>query len=47
MATSILRVIRSAKLQEAGWAVGKDRVHIWRREGLKVPQKQRPVGGCG
>lgn len=29
------------KLQEAGWPVGKDRVErIWRREGLKVPQKQ-------
>jgi putative transposase len=33
------------KLQEAGWQVGKDRVQrIWRREGLKVPQKQRPRG---
>ena len=32
-------------LQEAGWHVGKDRVQrIWRREGLKVPQKQRPRG---
>ena len=31
------------KLREAGWPVGKDRVQrIWRREGLKVPQKQRP-----
>jgi len=30
-------------LQEAGWQVGKDRVQrIWRREGLKVPQKQKP-----
>ena len=30
-------------LQEAGWNVGKDRVdRIWRREGLKVPQKQKP-----
>jgi putative transposase len=30
-------------LQSAGWHVGKDRVQrIWRREGLKVPQKQRP-----
>jgi putative transposase len=29
-------------LREAGWRVGKDRVQcIWRREGLKVPQKQR------
>lgn len=35
----------TAKLQEAGWHVGKDRVQrIWRREGLKVPQKQRPRG---
>jgi putative transposase len=35
----------TAKLREAGWAVGKDRVQrIWRREGLKVPQKQRPRG---
>jgi len=33
------------KLQEAGWRVGRDRVEkIWRREGLKVPQKQRPRG---
>ena len=32
-------------LQSAGWPVGKDRVQrIWRREGLKVPQKQRPRG---
>ena len=32
-------------LQEAGWNVGKDRVErIWRREGLKVPQKQKPRG---
>ncbi len=30
-------------LQEAGWSVGVDRVlRIWRREGLKVPSKQRP-----
>ena len=30
---------------EAGWTVGKDRVErIWRREGLKVPQKQKPRG---
>ena len=35
----------TALLQDAGWAVGKDRVQrIWRREGLKVPQKQRPRG---
>src|ERR1039457_2900331 len=32
-------------LRNAGWPVGKDRVQrIWRREGLKVPQKQRPRG---
>ena len=32
-------------LQSAGWPVGKDRVQrIWRREGLKVPQKQRARG---
>jgi transposase InsO family protein len=32
-------------LQGAGWPVGKDRVQrIWRREGLKVPQKQRARG---
>ena len=30
-------------LQRAGWQAGRDRVErIWRREGLKVPQKQRP-----
>jgi putative transposase len=35
----------TALLQEAGWHVGKDRVQrIWRREGLKVPQEQRPRG---
>ena len=33
----------TAVLQKAGWQVGKDRVQrIWRREGLKVPQKHRP-----
>ena len=32
-------------LDDAGWDVGCDRVQrIWRREGLKVPQKQRPRG---
>ena len=47
----------TALLKRAGWKVGKDRVErIWRREGLKVPQKQKPrgrlcsttghVGGC-
>ena len=35
----------TALLREAGWQVGKDRVQcIWRREGLKVPQKQRRRG---
>ena len=35
----------TALLQQAGWQVGKDRVQrIWRREGLKAPQKQRPRG---
>jgi transposase InsO family protein len=33
----------TALLQMAGWRVGRDRVEqIWRREGLKVPKKQRP-----
>jgi putative transposase len=33
------------ELREAGWNVGKDRVErIWCREGLKVPQKQKPRG---
>lgn len=32
-------------LRQAGWNVGKDRVErIWRREGLKVSQKQKPRG---
>jgi putative transposase len=37
---------RIAKLlAEAGWQVSTDRVQrIWRREGLKVPQKQKPRG---
>ena len=35
----------TALLRGAGWQVGKDRVErIWRREGLKVPQKQKPRG---
>jgi putative transposase len=35
----------TALLNQAGWLVGKDRVQrIWRREGLKVPQKQPPRG---
>jgi len=35
----------TALLKQAGWPVGKDRVErIWRREGLKVPQKQRARG---
>ena len=33
----------TAMLQRSGWQAGRDRVErIWRREGLKVPQKQRP-----
>ena len=33
----------TALLRSGGWQVGKDRVQrIWRREGLNVPQKQRP-----
>jgi transposase InsO family protein len=32
-------------LQCAGWNVGRDRVQrIWRREGLRVPEKQKPRG---
>ena len=35
----------TALLRTGGWRVGKDRVQrIWRREGLKVPLKQRPRG---
>ena len=35
----------TVELGKAGGCVGKDRVQrIWRREGLKVPQKQRPRG---
>jgi putative transposase len=35
----------TALLRRAGWQVGKDRVErIWRREGLKVPQKQKARG---
>ena len=35
----------TALLKKAGWQVGHDRVErIWRREGLKVPQKQKPRG---
>jgi transposase InsO family protein len=35
----------TALLRTGGWRVGKDRVQrIWRREGLKVPRKQRPRG---
>ena len=33
----------TALLRMGGWQVGKDRVQrIWRREGLKIPAKQRP-----
>ncbi len=35
----------TALLQRVGWHVGKDRIErIWRREGLKVPQKQKARG---
>jgi len=35
----------TALLNDAGWDVGTDRVQrIWRREGLKVPKKQKPRG---
>jgi putative transposase len=35
----------TALLQRDGWQVGKDRVErIWRREGLKVPKRQKPRG---
>jgi len=35
----------TALLKRAGWKIGKDRVErIWRREGLKVPQMQKPRG---
>lgn len=35
----------TVELHKAGWQVGKDLVQrIWRRAGLKVPQKQRPRG---
>ncbi|WP_408833527.1 IS3 family transposase [Acidocella sp.] len=35
----------TALLQAGGWEAGTDRVQrIWRREGLKVPQKQKPRG---
>ena len=38
----------TALLQRVGWKVGKDRVErIWRREGLKVPQKQKPHSRLG
>ena len=35
----------TVQLQRAGWDVGRDRVkRIWRREGLRVPEKQKPRG---
>lgn len=35
----------TALLQQDGWQAGKDRVErIWRREGLKVPKRQKPRG---
>ena len=38
----------TALLRDAGWHVNRKRVErIWRREGLKVPQKQPNAGGSG
>ena len=38
----------TALLREAGWHVSAGRVYrIWRREGLKVPQKQPNGSDCG
>jgi hypothetical protein len=35
----------TALVRRSGWQVGKDRVErIWRREGLKVPKRQKPRG---
>jgi len=35
----------TVKLWEADWQVSQDRAQrIWRQEGLKVPQKQKPRG---
>jgi len=35
----------TALLQRMGWKVGRDRVQrIWRREGLRVPEKQKLRG---
>jgi len=35
----------TVKVREAGWRVSIDQVQrIWQREGLKVPQKQKPRG---
>jgi transposase InsO family protein len=41
----VMTVVGSSLLTQAGWQVGCDRVQrIWRREGLKVPRKQKPRG---
>ena len=38
----------TAMLHQAGWIVNVKRVErIWRREGLKVPNKQRNAAVCG
>jgi len=35
----------TTKLQKAGWQVGKAGAEtIWRRDGLKMPPKQKPRG---
>ena len=37
-----------ASVWPAGWRVGKGRVErIWCREGMKVPEKQKPRGRLG
>ena len=38
----------TVELRKAGWPVGKDRVQrIWRREGLKASQEEKPRGRLG
>ena len=35
----------TALLKRTGWQIGKDRgERIWRSEGLKIPQRQKPGG---
>ena len=43
--TAIGAITALLNLNQAGFPVGKDRVQrIWRRAGLKVPQRQKPRG---